>query len=107
MKRIHEYKRQLLNVLGMIWRYDSIKKMTPKQRKQVRPLCRSPGIRRHRFCALARSNRWRERDASWTACCMPASGFESPQSNTGGFASTMQAYAQGWAAHMMRTSFAW
>lgn len=35
VKRIHEYKRQLLNVLGIIWRYDSIKKMTPEQRKQV------------------------------------------------------------------------
>ena len=37
VKRIHEYKRQLLNVLGIIWRYDSIKKMTPEQRKQVVP----------------------------------------------------------------------
>ncbi len=35
MKRIHEYKRQLLNVLGIIWRYDQIKKMTPDQRAQV------------------------------------------------------------------------
>ena len=35
MKRIHEYKRQLLNVLGIIWRYDQIKKMTPEQRAQV------------------------------------------------------------------------
>ncbi len=35
VKRIHDYKRQLLNVLGIIWRYDSIKKMTPEQRKQV------------------------------------------------------------------------
>lgn len=35
VKRIHEYKRQLLNVLGIIWRYDSIKKMTPEQRQQV------------------------------------------------------------------------
>ena len=35
VKRIHEYKRQLLNVLGIIWRYDSIKKMTPEQRTQV------------------------------------------------------------------------
>ena len=35
MKRIHEYKRQLLNVLGIIWRYDQIKKMTPEQKAQV------------------------------------------------------------------------
>ncbi len=37
MKRIHEYKRQLLNVLGIIHRYDAIKKMTPEQRKTVGP----------------------------------------------------------------------
>ncbi len=24
VKRIHEYKRQLLNVLGIIWRYDQV-----------------------------------------------------------------------------------
>lgn len=36
VKRIHEYKRQLLNVLGIIWRYDHIKKMTPEQKSQVR-----------------------------------------------------------------------
>lgn len=35
VKRIHEYKRQLLNVLGMIHRYDQIKKASPEQRKQV------------------------------------------------------------------------
>ena len=35
MKRIHEYKRQLLNVLGIIYRYDNIKQMSPKERKQV------------------------------------------------------------------------
>ena len=35
MKRIHEYKRQLLNVLGIIWRYDQLKRMTPEQREQV------------------------------------------------------------------------
>lgn len=35
VKRIHEYKRQLLNVLGIIWKYDQIKKMTPDQRAQV------------------------------------------------------------------------
>nr|ABB88567.1 PhoB [Chlamydomonas reinhardtii]ABB88568.1 PhoB [Chlamydomonas reinhardtii] len=37
IKRIHEYKRQLLNVLGIIYRYDQIKKMTPQQRKSVVP----------------------------------------------------------------------
>ena len=35
IKRIHEYKRQLLNVLGIVYRYDQMKKMTPEQRKQV------------------------------------------------------------------------
>jgi starch phosphorylase len=37
VKRIHEYKRQLLNVLGIIHRYDQIKKMTPEQRSKVVP----------------------------------------------------------------------
>ncbi|PNH06162.1 Alpha-glucan phosphorylase, H isozyme [Tetrabaena socialis] len=37
VKRIHEYKRQLLNVMGIIYRYDLIKKMTPAQRKNVVP----------------------------------------------------------------------
>jgi len=37
VKRIHEYKRQLLNVLGIIHRYDQIKKMSPEQRKSVVP----------------------------------------------------------------------
>ena len=36
MKRIHEYKRQFMNVLGIIWRYDQIKKMSPEQKAQVR-----------------------------------------------------------------------
>ena len=34
VKRIHEYKRQLLNVLGIIHRYDLIKSMTPEERKK-------------------------------------------------------------------------
>jgi len=38
VKRIHEYKRQLLNILGIIYRYDSIKNMTPEERKEVSPL---------------------------------------------------------------------
>lgn len=37
IKRIHEYKRQLLNILGVISRYDRIRKMTKKDRKQVVP----------------------------------------------------------------------
>jgi hypothetical protein len=37
VKRIHEYKRQLMNLLSIIWRYDQIKKMTPEQRKGVVP----------------------------------------------------------------------
>lgn len=37
VKRIHEYKRQLLNMFGIIWRYDQIKKMTPDQKKEVVP----------------------------------------------------------------------
>lgn len=37
VKRIHEYKRQLLNVLGIIYRYDKMKKMTPAERQQCVP----------------------------------------------------------------------
>ena len=36
-KRIHEYKRQSLNILGLIYRYIQLKKLTPAQRKQVVP----------------------------------------------------------------------
>lgn len=36
-KRIHEYKRQLLNLLGIIHRYDCIKNMNGKDRKKVVP----------------------------------------------------------------------
>jgi glycogen phosphorylase len=35
VKRIHEYKRQLLNVLHVIHRYSEIKKMSPSQREKV------------------------------------------------------------------------
>ncbi len=37
VKRIHEYKRQLLNVLGIVWRYDQIRKMSAAQKKDVVP----------------------------------------------------------------------
>lgn len=37
IKRIHEYKRQLLNVLSIIWRYKELKKMSPEERKKVVP----------------------------------------------------------------------
>jgi starch phosphorylase len=37
VKRIHEYKRQLMNILYVIHRYLSIKTMNPEQRKQVVP----------------------------------------------------------------------
>ncbi|XP_057738059.1 alpha-1,4 glucan phosphorylase L isozyme, chloroplastic/amyloplastic [Arachis stenosperma] len=33
VKRIHEYKRQLLNILGIVYRYKKMKEMTPKERK--------------------------------------------------------------------------
>ena len=37
IKRIHEYKRQLLNILGVIYRYKQMKAMTPAQRAAVVP----------------------------------------------------------------------
>ena len=37
IKRIHEYKRQILNVFYIIHRYFSIKEMSEKERKQVVP----------------------------------------------------------------------
>lgn len=33
MKRIHEYKRQLLNILGIVYRYKKMKEMTAKESK--------------------------------------------------------------------------
>ncbi|KAK8692614.1 hypothetical protein V6N13_076070 [Hibiscus sabdariffa] len=36
-KRMHEYKRQLLNILGIIHRYDCIKNMNKNDRKKVVP----------------------------------------------------------------------
>ncbi|RHZ79651.1 hypothetical protein Glove_143g17 [Diversispora epigaea] len=37
VKRIHEYKRQFMNILSVIHRYNLLKKMTPKQRKETVP----------------------------------------------------------------------
>jgi starch phosphorylase len=37
VKRIHEYKRQTLNIMGVIHRYLSLKSMTPAERKTVIP----------------------------------------------------------------------
>lgn len=37
VKRIHEYKRQQLNIFGVIHRYLTIKAMSPEEKKQVLP----------------------------------------------------------------------
>lgn len=37
VKRIHEYKRQFMNILYAIHRYLSIKSMSPEERKTVQP----------------------------------------------------------------------
>ncbi|XP_031255235.1 alpha-glucan phosphorylase, H isozyme [Pistacia vera] len=37
VKRIHEYKRQLLNILGAIYRYKKLKEMSPEERKNTTP----------------------------------------------------------------------
>lgn len=35
VKRLHEYKRQLLNILGVIHRYNKLRKMTAEEKKSV------------------------------------------------------------------------
>lgn len=35
IKRLHEYKRQTLNIFAVIWRYLQIKKATPEERKKM------------------------------------------------------------------------
>lgn len=37
IKRIHEYKRQLMNIIYVIYRYLTLKEMTPEQRNQAVP----------------------------------------------------------------------
>eukprot|EP00245_Coleochaete_scutata_P017854 TRINITY_DN8984_c0_g1_i1.p1 TRINITY_DN8984_c0_g1~~TRINITY_DN8984_c0_g1_i1.p1 ORF type:complete len:945 (+),score=249.52 TRINITY_DN8984_c0_g1_i1:69-2903(+) len=37
VKRIHEYKRQFLNILGIIYRYKKMKEMSPEERKKCVP----------------------------------------------------------------------
>ncbi|KAL8236720.1 hypothetical protein R6Q59_017801 [Mikania micrantha] len=37
VKRIHEYKRQLLNILGAVYRYKKLKEMNPEERKTTTP----------------------------------------------------------------------
>ncbi|KAL6275714.1 hypothetical protein ACE6H2_019315 [Prunus campanulata] len=37
VKRIHEYKRQLLNILGAVYRYKKLKEMSPEERKKTTP----------------------------------------------------------------------
>lgn len=37
VKRIHEYKRQQMNIFGVIYRYLQLKAMSPEQRKKVVP----------------------------------------------------------------------
>ncbi|KAJ9172457.1 hypothetical protein P3X46_015693 [Hevea brasiliensis] len=37
VNRIHEYKRQLLNILGAVYRYKKLKEMSPEERKNTTP----------------------------------------------------------------------
>lgn len=37
VKRIHEYKRQLLNILGIAYRYKKMKELSPEERKAKFP----------------------------------------------------------------------
>ncbi|KAL2484676.1 Alpha-glucan phosphorylase 1 [Abeliophyllum distichum] len=34
VKRIHEYKRQLLNIMGIVYRYKKMKEMSPEERRE-------------------------------------------------------------------------
>lgn len=85
VKRIHEYKRQLLNVLGIIHRYDEIKKMSQEQRSKLVPrVCiiggkvRTPScmlrifVRMHSVSTVAALNAPSSDDRSWHVCCADA-----------------------------------
>jgi starch phosphorylase len=37
VKRIHEYKRQFMNILGVIYRYKNIKLLSPEEREEIVP----------------------------------------------------------------------
>lgn len=37
VKRIHEYKRQLMNILGVIYRYKNLKLLTAEERQEITP----------------------------------------------------------------------
>ncbi|KAG6403590.1 hypothetical protein SASPL_135816 [Salvia splendens] len=37
IKRIHEYKRQLMNIMGAVYRYKKLKEMSPEERKKTTP----------------------------------------------------------------------
>jgi starch phosphorylase len=37
IKRIHEYKRQYLNILSLIWRYHQIKTASPEEKAKMVP----------------------------------------------------------------------
>ena len=39
IKRIHEYKRQLLNIMGIIHRYNEMKAMTPRSARRSPRVC--------------------------------------------------------------------
>ncbi|KAG1429804.1 hypothetical protein G6F57_023088 [Rhizopus arrhizus] len=37
VKRIHEYKRQFMNILGVIYRYKNIKLLSDEEKEQLTP----------------------------------------------------------------------
>ncbi|GLT37642.1 hypothetical protein SLA2020_119460 [Shorea laevis] len=55
VKRIHEYKRQLLNVLGAIYRYKKLKEMSPQERKNT--TCRTIMIGGKAFATYTNAKR--------------------------------------------------
>ncbi|GLU02269.1 hypothetical protein SLE2022_195240 [Rubroshorea leprosula] len=55
VKRIHEYKRQLLNILGAIYRYKKLKEMNPEERKNT--TCRTIMIGGKAFATYTNAKR--------------------------------------------------
>lgn len=72
IKRIHEYKRQYMNVLSIIWRYKQLKKMTPEERKKVVPRVCMFGGKAASGAALTGQPRLHMAAGASASSCLPA-----------------------------------